>query len=250
MTALRVLDVYAGRGGLHKGFLQRGHDVVSLDNDEEGPFGCTLTMDAMAFAEDPLRHLRTVRPDGWLPDVILGGPPCNNFSVLQIGRHWHPPPTHAPKTPEARLAVRLVEAFLAIVQAIQAERARVGLPPAWWWMENPRAKLRKLRVGKGMRRATITYCQYAEPGELRSQKPTDLWGNWPPSWKPRPACKPMAACHVAAPAGSRTPGSVQGTTGPGASALRAEAPLSLSLYPSQSHVRTPRRRPAPSARGG
>lgn len=247
---LRVLDVYAGRGGLNRAFRDRGHDVVSLDNDEEGTFGCTLTMDAVAFADDPLRYLATVRPTGWLPDVILGGPPCSFLSVLQIGRHWHGPPTHAPKTDEARLAVKLVEAFLRIVATINDARQAQGLPKAWWWMENPRAKLRKLRPGKGLRRVTVTYCQYAEPGELRSQKPTDLWGNWPPSWKARRACKPRASCHVSAPAGSRTPGSIQGTTGPDASARRAEAPVSLSLYPSLWHVRTPRPRPAPSAPGG
>ena len=52
---------------------------------------------------------------------------------------------------------------------------------------------------KGLERYTVTYCQY---GDTR-QKPTDIFTNHPnPEFKP--ACKPGAPCHEAAPRGSRS----------------------------------------------
>ena len=214
---MRVLDLFAGLGGLSRGWRHLGHDVVALDLDPG--FNCDLTLDATAFAEDPWRYLWGVRPDWHQVDVVVGGPPCEAFSVMRIGANWTGPPTHQPKTEAARLGVRLVEAFLATVET---------LGPSWWWMENPRAKLRALPIMKGHRRVTVTYCQYGTP----YQKPTDLWGRWPPSWRPRPPCAPESGCHVSAPRGSRT--GVQGGVvavpgGPSAAALRAEVPLALSL---------------------
>jgi hypothetical protein len=228
---LRVLDLFAGRGGLSRMFKERGHEVITLDFDAK--FGCDLTMDAIAFAEDPVRFLNeaAVRAgfikegETWLPGVIVGGPPCEALSVLTIMRHWHPPPSNEPKTDKARLAVRLVQAMLDVVAKVNGARAAVGMSPVWWWMENPRAKLRVLGVVVGLPRVTITACQYGASW----QKPTDLWGNFPPSWVPRPTCKPGAACHVSAPRGSKQTGTIQGVGGKDKAAIRAEAPLGLSL---------------------
>lgn len=202
---LRVLDLFAGLGGLSNGFRSRGHEVLTLDY--EARFGCDLTMDIREFAKDPQRYLNEaalkrgfIKPgENWLPDIILGGPPCEAFTVMTIGRNWHPPPTHRPKTDKARLGLELVQAFLEVVKWANEARAAVGLPPVWWWMENPRAKLRALPIMKGHRRITVTYCQYG----AKWQKPTDLWGRWPPSWKPKPKCRPKEPCHESAPRGSR-----------------------------------------------
>lgn len=89
--------------------------------------------------------------------------------------------------------------------------------PKWWFIENPRGKLRKLPLVQGLHRVTVTYCQY---GDSR-MKPTDIWTNavW---WKPRPMCKNGDSCHASAPRGSRT-----GTQGIAGSRDRSKIPSEL-----------------------
>ena len=77
------------------------------------------------------------------------------------------------------------------------------IQPTWWFIENPRGKLRSLLLVEkelpGAIRHTISYCQY---GDTR-MKPTDIWTN-APWWKPRPMCKNGDKCHEPAPRGSST----------------------------------------------
>lgn len=201
---MKVFDGYAGLGGWSAPFRDRGHEVCSVDIDAR--FSVDIHADMLELTPADLP---------WRPDVMLGSPPCEALSVLTMGTNWsyvHGVWPHAqPLTDKARMAVRLVERFLWLVGECS---------PAYWMMENPRAKLRKLTVVGGLERRTVTYCQYG----ARVQKPTDLWGGFPPSLELRPVCKPGASCHVSAPRGSRT-----GTQGPESSAERAKVPYELAL---------------------
>lgn len=203
---MRVLDLFAGLQGWSRPFAERGHEVVTLDLDPR--FGSTIAADILEW--DP-RDL-----GGWHPDVILASPPCEGFTVMNIGKNWTRPndvTPHSPRTPSARLSLRLVERTREVIAELQ---------PAFFVIENPRAKLRKLPVVADLERRTVTYCQY---GETR-MKPTDLWGGFPPSLVLHPPCSNGDPCHVRAPRGSRTPGSVQGQS---SGAERAEIPRMLAL---------------------
>jgi hypothetical protein len=93
-----------------------------------------------------------------------------------------------------------------------------NLNPTWWFMENPRGKLRKLPVMTGRAiRHTLTYCQY---GDTR-MKPTDIWTNawW---WTPSLMCKNGDSCHQAAPRGAKT-----GTQGIQGATDRSRIPAAL-----------------------
>jgi len=139
-------------------------------------------------------------------DIIWASPPCTYFSVASIGHHWHK--DHTPKTEQAKLGVKIVQKTLDIINFIK---------PDFYFIENPRGKLRKLEVVKGLQRATVCYCQY---GDSRL-KPTDIWSNFileehpllsldnkEQGWKPRPMCnyrqKNCNCHHEKAPRGSKT----------------------------------------------
>jgi len=130
-------------------------------------------------------------------DLLWASPPCQGISVAVIGRNWNYDAT--PKTDSARLSMELALRTISLIEELR---------PRFYFIENPRAMLRKMpwkeeflkRTG-GVRH-TVTYCQY---GDTR-MKPTDIWTNalW---WKPKPPCARSdrgATCHVAAPRGART----------------------------------------------
>jgi len=209
---VRVLDLFAGRGGWSQAFADRGHDVFRVDIAER--FEVELYADVLTLTPAQLP---------WRPDVVLASPPCEAFSVLRIGRNWTP--EHQPRTEQAREALALVMATRLLLERLQ---------PAYWAVENPRAKLRMLGAVSGWERRTVTYCQFGLP----YQKPTDLWGGFPPSLVLPPPCAQGSLCHSPAPRkGKFTGGMVSemvkfGSKSPERQALRdlvAVVPYALSL---------------------
>lgn len=218
LRPLRVLDLFAGLEGWSKAFRERGHEVVSTDVDPR--FNVTILKDIMQLRREDLPFTDF--------DIVLASPPCEGFTVMNIGKNWTKPtddPPHAPKTDLAVQALKLVERTRQIVNVLQ---------PRYFIIENPRAKLRRLPVVEDLERRTVWYCHVGET----TAKPTDLFGVFPESFVLPPECHnqredhPNDCCcrdHTSAPRGSRTPGSIQGVTGPNADADRAEVPYGLSL---------------------
>ena len=158
------------------------------------------------------------------PDIIWASPPCTYFSVASIGHHWNK--DHTPKTEQAKLGVKIIQKTLDIIDMCQ---------PRYFFIENPRGKLRKLDVVKGIPRATVCYCKYGED----RMKPTDIWNNHmflnklnfenqysynERGWKPREMCfNGNKDCHhQSAPRGSQT-----GTQGLKGNYLRSIVPYEL-----------------------
>ncbi len=200
---MKVLDLFAGLGGWSAPFRARGHEVFTTDYDPR--FNVDLHADILELIPADLP---------WRPDIILASPPCEGFTVMNIGKNWTGPKDvfpHVPKTDSARMALRLVDRTRWLIDRLE---------PSYFVIENPRAKLRKLPVVADLDRRTVTYCQYGET----MMKPTDLWGGFPGSLLLFPPCNNGDLCHTRAPRGSRTSGSVQGMTDP---AERARVPYAL-----------------------
>lgn len=196
---MRVLDLFAGLGGWSAPFRDRGHDVYRVELDPRFPAELHADILTVTASDIP-----------WRPDLILASPPCEGFSVMNIGKNWHHDGT--PKTGRAFHALRLVEQTLTLVR---------DLDPTYWVMENPRDKLRVLPIVEGLERRTVTYCHYGE----QRMKPTDLWSDrWPPSLVLEPTCKNGDPCHVRAPRGSRT-----GTQGFGDYWQKSLVPYDLAM---------------------
>jgi hypothetical protein len=177
---VNVLELFAGSRSVGKQAEKLGMNVFSSDLIEFE--GINYPVSILDF---------DVNKVPFQPDIIWASPPCTSFSVASIGHHWTGGKgAYIPKTDGARLGLELVKKTIEIINHFQ---------PTYWFMENPRGVLRKLPVVQGLKKNTVTYCQYGD----ERMKPTDIWTN-SDVWIPRPMCKNGDPCHVAAPRGSRT----------------------------------------------
>jgi site-specific DNA-cytosine methylase len=201
---MKVLELFAGSQSLGKVAEQYGHEVFSVDiNDFEG---IDLAIDILDLEKSQIP---------FQPNMIWASPPCTYFSVASIGKHWNK--DHTPKTEQAIHGCNIVKKTLRLIKEIN---------PKFYYIENPRGKLRKLEFMQSIPRTTIWYCTY---GDTRA-KPTDVWSNNiqsmfnPKGWQPRPECfNGNKNCHhEAAPRGSRT-----GTQGIKGNYNRSKIPVQL-----------------------
>ena len=204
---MKVLELFAGSRSIGKVGEELGYEVFSSDiNNFEG---IQYVCDILDFDVDAVP---------FVPDIIWASPPCTYFSVASIGKHWNK--DHTPKSKNALLGVKFVEATLRIINHF-----RFINKDLIWYMENPRGKLRKLDVVKGLDRTTVWYCKY---GDVRA-KPTDIWSNnianiFCGTWTPREQChNGNKDCHhESAPRGSQT-----GTQGLKGNYNRSKIPYEL-----------------------
>jgi hypothetical protein len=183
---MKVLELFAGSRSIGKTAESLGYEVFSSDIN---------SFENIDYVVDILEF--DINKIPFKPDLIWASPPCTYFSVASIGKHWNKDNT--PKTKDAVLGVKIVKKTIDIINKIQ---------PKYWFIENPRGKLRKLDFMEQLPRTTIWYCTY---GDKRA-KPTDIWTNNLKSednlngWQPRPQChNGNKNCHhEPAPRGSRT----------------------------------------------
>lgn len=166
------LDLFAGLGGFSQAFeASDGWEVVTVEL--EGRFDPDIQADVMGLRPGDL-------PDA---DVVLASPPCTEFSMAnQPNPHWD---GDAPASDDVRESITLTFHALGLIRA---------LDPDYWFLENPRGG--KMDVILGPPTGYVTYCQYG----LEWQKPTDLWGRHPRSFRYR-RCSPGADCHQRAEGG-------------------------------------------------
>ena len=168
------LDLFSGLEGASAGFKERGHKVITVDNDPR--FKPTLVADILALRAEELEAYGPF-------DFVWASPPCNHFSIMTVSKCWTP--EGEPKEC-AKAALELVRRTLALI---------VDLRPRAWLLENPVGMLRAQRFMRAYERRTVTYCQYG----FKYRKATDLWGGFPPNLRLKRPCKNGAACHVANP---------------------------------------------------
>ena len=203
---MNVLELFAGSRSVGKAAESLGYNVFSSDINE---------FEGIDYAVDILEF--DINKVPFTPDIIWASPPCTYFSVASIGKHWNK--DHTPKSDNAMFGVKMVQKTIDIIKEIS---------PKKWYIENPRGKLRKLQVVKGLPRTTVWYCKY---GDTRA-KPTDIWTNNLYSllnsdgWNPRPECfNGNKDCHhESAPRGSRT-----GTQGLKGNYNRSKIPHELCI---------------------
>tara|TARA_R110002050_G_scaffold89541_1_gene188521 strand:+ start:150 stop:791 length:642 start_codon:yes stop_codon:yes gene_type:complete len=183
---MKILELFAGSRSIGNAAESLGYEVFSSDINNFHKINYVVDILDFDINKVPFK-----------PDFIWASPPCTYFSVASIGKHWNK--DHTPKSENALLGLKIIKKTVKIIKELN---------PKFWFIENPRGKLRKLEVVKDLPRTTIWYCKY---GDTRA-KPTDIWSNNIYSifnlngWKPRPECyNGNKNCHhEAAPRGSRT----------------------------------------------
>jgi len=209
---MNILELFAGSRSFGKVADLRGHQVFSVD--WKAFDGISLVIDIEDLEEDMLP---------FIPDVVIDGRPCTTYSMAAISHHRHE--NGKPKTEFAAKCDRMnikLNNFYKKWDCI-------------YYIENPRAMLRKMDFMKGMDRTTVTYCSYAKvlggSGDTR-MKPTDIFSNNikdmfnPNGWQPKPMCfNGNTKCqHEPAPRGSKT-----GTQGLKNNYERSKVPYELVL---------------------
>ena len=193
---MKTLELFAGSRSFSKVAEQLGHKVYTTDNKSFEKIDQVCNIFDFDLNKVP-----------FVPDIIWASPPCTSFSVASIGHHWNKDNT--PKTEKAELGVAIVKKTIQIINHFN---------PKYWFIENPRGKLRKLDFMQDFPRKTLTYCSY---GDMR-MKPTDIWTNY--DFVVRAMCfNGNKNCHhQPAPRGSKT-----GTQGLKNDYLRSQIPSSL-----------------------
>ncbi|MBU6393327.1 MAG: DNA cytosine methyltransferase [Sphingomonadales bacterium] len=117
-----VVDLFCGAGGLSEGFRQAGYSVL-LGSDIDPTFGDTFSRshEGAVFVAKPIQALDSTEifkltglRKGQL-EVLVGGPPCQGYSVYNHGRGEHDP------------RAGLFREYLRIVRELE---------PKWLVMEN------------------------------------------------------------------------------------------------------------------
>lgn len=181
---MKVLELFAGTRSIGKAFEARGHDVFSVEWNRDFE-NIDMYVDIGELSAQDI-----VGAFGW-PDVIWASPDCSTYSLASISRHRRKNEETgvlAPKSDYARFCDRVNQHTLDLIEELH---------PKLWFIENPRACLRKMPWMQGLPRYTVTYCQYG----TEYMKPTDIWTNHPnPDFKP--PCNYGDPCHIRTPRGS------------------------------------------------
>jgi hypothetical protein len=207
---MKVLVLFAGERSIEKAFEARGHETFSVEWNKDFE-NIDLYADINTItAQDILKLFGR-------PDVIWASPDCSTFSIAAISHHRKRDNKTGNLEPVSEYAKFCDEVDQHVLRLI------LSLSPRYWFIENPRGGMRKMKWMRGLPRYTVTYCQYEldKPASERRMKPTDIWTNHPnPKFKPM--CKNGDPCHARAPRGAKT-----GTQGLKGSKERSVIPAAL-----------------------
>lgn len=189
---MKVLELFAGTRSIGKAFEKRRHEVFSVEWDKDFE-NIDLYKDiGQLTAQEILEKFGH-------PDVIWASPDCSSYSIAAISKHRKKNPETGSLDAVSDYAKFCDKVNKHVIELIKE------LNPKVYFIENPRAGMRKMDFMQDLPRYTVTYCKYEldKPVAERRMKPTDIWSNHP-NPKFEPMCKNGDPCHAAAPRGSRT----------------------------------------------
>lgn len=165
LKALKCLDIFCGLGGWSKGFVSEGFECVGVDIVDVGYPYQLILKDVRELDAEWVKAQRF--------DVIVGSPPCRDFSIISKfdaakREHGQKGCWRIPPNPQDGL--KLVYAFLKIVEEAK--------PPIWLMENSPfladyitlRSIVNRAYLGKTMRRSFWgVFPSFLVPMDLKKQ---------------------------------------------------------------------------------
>lgn len=161
---MKVLDLFSGLGGWSKAFKDRGHKVITLDNNLD--FNPDVCKDIMEVNKKDFQ--------GIIFDVILASPPCTEFSKASFPPSWN-------KNRKVNPDTKMVERTIEIIQELK---------PKFWIIENVRGAVKffKPLLGDYKKRVGSRYLW----GIFPDFECKPIYGKWKlPPIKNRPALRSL-----------------------------------------------------------
>ena len=166
---LIFLELFSGTKTMSEAFKRCGFAVYNVDNNPK--LEPSLVADISI-----LKYQDLVRECGDYPTVIWASPDCTKFSYASGNRNEFRKANTEPLSNSALNALDLVKHTLKLIDELQ---------PTYWFLENPlHGALKDQDFMKEYMYMDVSYCRYG----AKNQKPTRIWGNFPPSFRPKFAC--------------------------------------------------------------
>jgi C-5 cytosine-specific DNA methylase len=165
---MKLLDLFSGTQSISSVFRANGWETFTIDKSDSFKDITDWQTDILQVtAQDILDRFGR-------PDVIWASPDCTSYSIAAISHHrTKEHDGHlAPKSDYAKFCDEVNQHVLKLIEELN---------PKYFFIENPRGGMRKMRWMQHLPIYTVWYCTY---GDKRA-KPTDIWTNHPdPKFKP------------------------------------------------------------------
>lgn len=167
---MKILELFSGTGNLSRVGRELGHECITVDINGKSDIDTNVLNVTKKMVE--------------CFDMVWMSPPCTTYSLASISHHRGSIMSQTAKDHD----VLTQHVFNTLCKA-----------DVYWFVENPRATLRKMPWVEPYNhlRTTISFCQYGDV----AMKPTDIWNN--AGWVGK-MCSNGSSCHEASPRGSKT----------------------------------------------
>ena len=126
---MNVLELFAGSCSFSNVASTYGLETFTVDNVQYGEIDAVENI--LSFDYKNL-HFK--------PDIIWASPPCKTFSLASCWHHWTAPDKNGKrytKSIEAEIGLKLLEKTIEIIEYFK---------PKYYFIENPRALMRKMII--------------------------------------------------------------------------------------------------------
>jgi site-specific DNA-cytosine methylase len=168
---MKLLELFSGQGTISQTFKDNGLEAYRVDWSKE--VEAELHADVMTLTVEEITQLC-----GGLPDVIWASPQCTTYSIA-THRHRTLKEGLSPKTDMAAYDDQVNQAMWKLIDDLIAAGSK------YYFVENPRGRMRHMDFVKDRSLYTVTYCSYGRKGNAKGyedyyiNKPTDIWTNHP-----------------------------------------------------------------------